>query len=129
AVVYGTLSNGDQTICYGDDPGIITFSTAASGGAGSFTYQWYYRDGVSGTCPTGTSTSGWTIISGATGSSYDPPSGAIISRTYAVQVDPTGTQDCGAATWATNCRKITVRAQLNYGTIASGDQEICSGGD
>lgn len=129
AVNFGTLTSGDQTICYGDDPGNITFSTAASGGAGTFTYQWYYKDGVSDACPTGTSTSGWTLISGATGTSYDPPSGSIVSRTYAVQVDPTGTQDCGVATWATGCRKITVRPELNFGTLAAGNEAVCFGGD
>ena len=110
----GTVANGDQTICYGGNPSNITFSTMPSGGAagGSFNYQWYYKNGVSGSCPSGTSTSGWTLISGATGNSYDPPSGLTTSRTYAVTVDPTGTPDCGVATWANNCRKVTVSATV-----------------
>lgn len=113
-VNYGTVASGDQTICYGDDPSNITFSVAPSGGAagGSFDYQWYYKNGVADPCPTGTSTSGWTLIGGATGNSYDPPSGLTTSRTYAVTVDPTGTPDCGPATWATSCRKVTVNAAL-----------------
>jgi Ig-like domain CHU_C associated/Secretion system C-terminal sorting domain len=106
----GTVASGDQTICNGGDPSNITFSVAPSGGAvgGSFNYQWYYKDGVADPCPTGTNVSGWTLISGATGSSYDPPSGLTTSRTYAVTVDPTGTPDCGVATWANSCRKVTV---------------------
>ena len=48
------------------------------------------------------------MIGGATGSSYDPPSGLTTTRTYAVTVDPTGTPDCGVATWANSCRKVTV---------------------
>jgi predicted outer membrane repeat protein len=109
-VDFGTVASGNQTICNGGDPSNITFSTAPSGGAagGSFNYQWYYKDGVADPCPTGTSTSGWTLISGATGNSYDPPSGLTTSRTYAVTVDPTGTPDCGVATWANSCRKVTV---------------------
>ncbi len=109
----GTVASGDQTICNGGDPSNITFSTAPSGGApgGSFDYQWYYKDGINA-CPSGTNTSGWTLISGATGNSYDPPSGLTVSRTYAVTVDPTGTTDCGPATWANGCRKVTVSPVL-----------------
>lgn len=110
----GTIANGDQTICNGGDPSNIIFSTMPSGGAagGSFNYQWYYTNGVSGSCPSGTNISGWTSISGATGNSYDPPSGLTTSRTYAVTVDPTGTPDCGIATWANSCRKVTVSPAL-----------------
>ena len=32
----------------------------------------------------------------------------LVSRTYAVQVDPTGSPDYGPATWANNCRKVVV---------------------
>jgi hypothetical protein len=91
AVNFGTLTSGDQTFCAGsNDPNNITFTTNPSGGAGTFTYQWYYQDGLPA-CPSGTSTAGWTLIGGATSNSYDPPAGLIASRTYAVQVDPTGT--------------------------------------
>jgi hypothetical protein len=55
AVNFGTVSSGDETVCNGGDPANITLSTAPSGGAGTFTYQWYYQDGLVG-CPTGTST-------------------------------------------------------------------------
>ena len=42
---YGTLINGDETICYGGDPSPISFATLPTG-AGTFTYQWYYQDGL-----------------------------------------------------------------------------------
>jgi hypothetical protein len=110
AVSFGTVSGGDESYCGGShDPSNITMSAAPSGGSGNFTYQWYYQDGLPA-CPSGTSAAGWTIISGATGSSYDPPSGLVVSRTYAVMVDATGSPDCGPATWAANCRKISVYA-------------------
>ena len=114
AVNSGTVANGNETICYGGNPSNITFSTLPSGGSvtGSFNYQWYYKDGVSGPCPAGTNTSGWILISGATGSSYDPPGGLTVSRTYAVTTDPTGITDCGPETWAGNCRKVTVSPAL-----------------
>jgi hypothetical protein len=121
------LTSGDQTFCAGsNDPSNITFSTAPSGGAGTYSYQWYYQDGLPA-CPSGTSTAGWTLIGGATSNSYDPPSGLTNSRTYAVLVDPTGTPDCGVATWANNCRKITVLPAVNFGTLTNGDQIFCAG--
>lgn len=106
AMSYGTVASGDEAICSGGDPSNITMSSPPVG-SGSFNYQWYYQDGLV-TCPTGTSTSGWTLISGATGSSYDPPSGLTNSRTYAVFVTPSGSPTCGTAQWASNCRKVTV---------------------
>ncbi|HJW28421.1 MAG TPA: hypothetical protein VJ508_04125, partial [Saprospiraceae bacterium] len=126
-VNFGTLTNADQTFCAGSiDPANITFSSVPSGGTGTFSYQWYYQDGLPA-CPSGTNTAGWTLISGATGTSYDPPAGLTISRTYAVQVDPTGSPDCAPGTWASGCRKITVLAAINYGTVASGDESFCAG--
>jgi hypothetical protein len=121
------LATGDETICNGGDPANIAFITAPSGGAGTFTYQWYYQDGLPA-CPSGTSTTGWTLIGGATNNTYDPPGGLTTNRTYAVQVDPTGSPDCGVATWATNCRKVTVLTPYNLGTIANGDETFCSTG-
>jgi hypothetical protein len=128
AVNLGTVNSADETICTGGDPANITFSTAPSGGTGTFTYQWYFQNGII-TCPTGTSTSGWNAIGGATGSSYDPPSGLTASRTYAVQVNPSGTPDCGAATWATSCRKVTVVADpvAPTATKSPADATVCAG--
>lgn len=107
AVDYGTVNATPEEICFGGDPGNITMSTAASGGSGSFTYQWYYQDGAVA-CPTGSSTTGWTAISLATSNSYDPASGLGLTRTYAVLVDATGSPDCGGAQWANACRTVTV---------------------
>ncbi|MEI7897759.1 MAG: SprB repeat-containing protein, partial [bacterium] len=125
AVNYGAVTTSEETICYNGDPSIITMSAPPSGGTGTFTYQWYYQSGII-TCPSGTSTSGWTLISGATAGSYDPPSGLTSSRTYAVFVDATGTPDCGAGNWATGCRKVTVQSAATAGTI-SANQTICNG--
>src|SRR4029079_14184582 len=127
AVNSGTVASADETVCNGGDPSNIVFSTAPSGGAGTFTYQSYYQDGLN-SCPSGTSTSGWTLIVGATSNSYDPPAGLTTSRTYAVQVDPSGSPDCGVATWANSCRKVTVLSALNLGTLTNGDETFCSAG-
>lgn len=124
----GTVLAADETLCNPADPSNITFSTLPSG-SGSFTYQWYFKNSLS-SCPTGSSTTGWTIISGATTTSFNPAAGATtLSRTFAVMVTPTGSTSCGTAQWANNCRKITVPAAVNYGTLAPGNQTIDFGGD
>jgi hypothetical protein len=97
---YGTLNGGNVTSCISIDPSPIVFSSFPSG---SPTYQWYSKAGIN-SCPTGTGTSGWTSISGATGSSLDP--GSISSSiTYACLVSVGG---CGSPTWANGCKTITV---------------------
>lgn len=129
AVNYGTITSADESFCNNTtiNPADITFSAAPSG-SGAFTYQWYYQDGIVD-CPTGTSTVGWTSISGATSNSYNPPSGLANSRTYACFVTPSGTPTCGVGTWANSCRKVTELPALDYGILSSGDETICSGGD
>lgn len=115
---YGTLSSGDQSICSVDLPNNISFSTLPSGGAGTFTYQWYSYTGLAGSCPSGTIIpGGWTLIALATSDNYSP-SVLTISMSYAVMVTPTGSPVCGSATWAGGCRKVTVTplsvATFNY---------------
>jgi hypothetical protein len=126
AVVSGTIASGNDTICVGGDPADITLSTPASGGSGTFNYQWYYQDGTPA-CPTGTSAVGWTSIAGATSSNYNPPSGLLATRTYAVMVDPTGSPDCGVSTWASSCRVVTVVADPTL-SAPTASTTICAGG-
>ncbi|MBK9984669.1 MAG: hypothetical protein IPP15_20280 [Saprospiraceae bacterium] len=63
-VDYGTVTSNDESLCTPADPSNITLSSPPSGGAGTFNYQWYYQDGLI-TCPSGTSTVGWTSIGGS----------------------------------------------------------------
>lgn len=120
----GTLSSGNQSFCSGGgNPNAISFSTLPSGAA-SFSYQWYFRDGLQ-TPPSGTSTSGWTVISGATANSYDPPAVITVSRSYACRVTPAG----GSAAFASGVRQITVLPAFSAGTISSGDQSFCGSGN
>jgi len=126
-ISFGTVNNTAEAICFGEDPSVITMSAAPSGGSGSFEYQWAFVNGALG-CPAGTGLSGFTEISGATSSSYDPPA-LTTTRTYAVRVDPVGSPDCAVETWATNCRVITVQPNVNFGTISSTPETICFGGD
>ena len=78
-VSFGTVSSGDESICIGGNPSNISLSVAPTGGAGTFNYQWYYKDGISD-CPEGTVNTGWNPITDATGSSYDPPTGLTASE-------------------------------------------------
>ncbi len=125
----GTLASGDQTFIGSGDPTAISFSTAATGGSGSFAYQWYSKAGIQA-APTGTSTTGWTLISGATSSTYNPGI-QTSSISYAVTVDATGTTDCGGLAWASGVRQITVNVGVfNPGILVDADQTFCStGGD
>lgn len=108
AINYGTLSAGDQTICSTTLPNIITFSTMPSGGAGSFSYQWYSYNGIPAGCPSGSSIpAGWTPVALANSDNYTPPA-LSSSMSYAVMVTPEGSPLCGTATWAGGCRQITV---------------------
>lgn len=126
----GTLASGNQTFTTSGDPAAISFSTSATGGSGTFAYQWYSKAGIQ-TAPTGTATTGWTAISGATSASYDPGV-QTASISYAVTVDATGSVDCGGAAWASGVRQITVNASTGFsaGTLTSSNQTFCStGGD
>lgn len=116
----GNITGGGGSLCSPADPGTMT--VAPSGGAGTYTYQWYYLDGAS--CP---STGSATSISGATSATYDPPSGLTTTRTYQVQVNPTGTPDCGAATWSNNCITVTVKPTPTA-TITNSAPTICNNG-
>ncbi|MCA1800701.1 MAG: PKD domain-containing protein, partial [Actinobacteria bacterium] len=63
----------DQIVCFDDDPAPITASTPASGGTGSYTYQWQMTTIAGGP---------YTNIPGATSATYDPPAGASVTTWY-----------------------------------------------
>lgn len=99
-----TTTTYSQTICAGQTASSIT-ATAASGANGSFSYQWYSQAG-NVSCPTGSSTVGWTPLTGETNLTLSP--GAVsATTTYALFVTATGANNCGGA-WASNCRVVIV---------------------
>jgi hypothetical protein len=99
-----TTTTNTQTICAGQTASSIT-ATAASGANGSFSYQWYSQAG-NVSCPTGSSTVGWTPLTGETNLTLSP--GAVsATTTYALFVTATGANNCGGA-WASNCRVVIV---------------------
>lgn len=135
----GTLASGDQAFCNNGNPGLIAFSSQPITGD-SATFQWYYQNGLV-SCPTGNSTSGWTLITGAVSNTFDPPAGLTTNRTYAVLVTPVARQGggigqpggsggivCGVATWASGCRKITINPGPVAAISANGPTTFCAGG-
>ncbi|MBS1506686.1 MAG: hypothetical protein JSS79_08575 [Bacteroidetes bacterium] len=69
-LVSGTAGPSNLSINYGSAPGVLTVS-AASGGNGTYTYQWQSSSAINGT---------YNAIAGATGTNYSP--GSLLSTTY-----------------------------------------------
>ncbi|EAY24439.1 conserved hypothetical protein [Microscilla marina ATCC 23134] len=83
AVDAGSIGSA-QTICSGGTPALLTSTTAASGGNGSFTYQWQSSgDGTN-----------FSNVSGATSATYQPP--ALSQNTYYRRTATSG-GGCGSA--------------------------------
>ena len=98
----GILS-GDETICFNTPPSQLS-APLASGGEGTYSYQWY-KDG--------------NIISGATSSTYQPLALTSTSN-YSVEVSDL----CGSLT--SNSITVTVLPDFLVGSLL-GSQTICFG--
>jgi RHS repeat-associated protein len=111
--VYSSLSGGSvsgaQTICYNTDGSLISNSSLASGGPGSFTYQWEKSENGGAS---------WSNISGATSTSYDPPVLAVTTNYHRVA---TASGGCGSVN--SNIITKTVNPILTSGSIGE-DQTI-----
>jgi uncharacterized protein (TIGR02145 family) len=115
-----TTTSLTETICANATASSI-IATAATGSSGSFTYQWYSQEG-NVPCPTGSSTTGWTLIPGETNLTYAP--GIVTSTTtYALYVTATGTNNCGGL-WSTDCRKVVVNPAPIVTDVTT---SVCSG--
>ena len=97
---FGSISNNGLL---SNNPNPITF-TSNPAGCPSFSYQWYSKSGVV-SAPTGSSTSGWTLIPGATSNTYDPPI-LFSSSSFACFVTPLSA--CGNAAWAGGVASFTI---------------------
>ncbi len=102
--------NGTQTICSGGNPTVLG---NASDGSLWVTYQWQYSDNNGGS---------WTSISGATGTTYDPPAGLTVTRWYRRVASTCG----GAADAISNTIVVTVNP-LPVATATPSTATICSG--
>jgi|GEM_PF-1436960 len=109
ALTAGTIA-ADQTLCSGAIPTPLTSSTAATGGTGSFAYQW----------ESSPNNANWTIIAGATGAAYEP--GPLTATTFFRRQVTSGA--CGPE--YSPSVTITVLPTLTAGTIAA-NQTVCAG--
>ncbi|AHJ97026.1 T9SS type B sorting domain-containing protein [Hymenobacter swuensis] len=109
ALTAGSIG-ADQTLCPGATPAPLTSTTPASGGTGTFIYQWE-------SSPNNTT---WTVISGATGPVFAP--GPLPATTYFRRRVTAGS--CGPE--VTAAVVLRVLPELLAGSIAA-DQDICAG--
>jgi len=106
----GSIGNA-HTICSGGDPS--TISNSSTGGAN--VYQWQYSN----------NNSSWVTISGATSSTYNPPSGLTANRWYKRR----GRKSCSSTLWSgwTSSIKVTVNSTANNPGIVSLPSSSCVG--
>ncbi|PJE40783.1 MAG: hypothetical protein CUR32_10350 [Flavobacterium sp.] len=113
--VTGGLIADNQTLC-GNNPAAFSVITPSTG-LGTLSYQWQRSTtGCSGP---------WTIISGATGATYDAPSGLVATTYYQrITYSTLNGVQCSAVS---NC--ITVTVNPVTGGAIGGNRTVCYGGD
>jgi hypothetical protein len=115
----GAITTTGETICYNGDPVEISSATAASGGDNSISYQWQ-KSTIDGS-------SNFTDITGATITSYDPPTG-LTQTTWYRRLAKDGT--CNTTFEAsTGVWQVTVHALFTAGAIATTGETICYNGN
>ncbi len=95
APVAGTMVSGNQTVCVGGAPTDID-ANASTGGAGTFTYQWYATISGCGAPATGTSATpapGWLAVS-ASSTGEDLPSAGVTQGMADLGGPTTGSTYC-----------------------------------
>lgn len=113
--VTGGVIADNQTLC-GNNPTAFTVITPSTG-SGTLSYQWQRSTtGCSGP---------WTIISGATGATYDAPSGLVATTYYQrITISTLNGVQCSAES---NC--VTVTLNPVTGGAIGGNRTVCYGGD
>ncbi|MEY2629193.1 MAG: hypothetical protein RLZZ469_88, partial [Bacteroidota bacterium] len=113
--VTGGVIADNQTLC-GNNPAAFSV-IAPSTGSGTLTYQWQRSTtGCSGP---------WTTISGATGATYDAPSGLVATTYYQrITISTLNGVQCSAES---NC--VTVTLNPVTGGAIGGNRTVCYGGD
>jgi len=106
ALVSGTISPASKNINYDSTAGTLT-TTAATGGSGTYTYQWYYSlDGNT-----------WTLATGATALTYAP---GLLTATHYYHIVSTS----NGATVTSASATVGVYPQLIAGTTSPATQAI-----
>ncbi|MFZ4414047.1 MAG: hypothetical protein ACOYOV_13265 [Bacteroidales bacterium] len=108
----GSISNTTQTICYAGTAAEIGNATAVSGGDNTITYSWRSSDD-----------SYTSVISGATASTYTPPSGLIATTSYRRYAHD---GSCNTSfVVSTGTHTVTVYNNFTAGVINSTGETIC----
>ncbi|GAB3242335.1 hypothetical protein GCM10027346_38480 [Hymenobacter seoulensis] len=108
----GTIA-ANQDICAGTTPNPLTSSSLASGGTGTFAYQW----------ESSTDNISWRAISGATSATYTP--GSLTATTYYRRRVTSGTGTC--ATEVSNVVTIQVRPVVTPSVTLAAPPVQCAG--
>src|SRR6056300_1709149 len=103
---------GNTTICSGGDPASFTSCSSASGGTGSYTYEWESSTNSGST---------WSAISSSNSTTYDVPSGLTQTTQYRRKVSD------GSNTAYSNTLTVTVNANPNSSGV-SVTNVSCNGG-
>lgn len=102
----GTIGS-PQTLCYNEDVAAFSSSAPASGGNGSYSYQWQYSDNGS---------TNWLDVGGANSETYDPGT-LTADRWYRRAVSS------GGLTEYSDTLKVTVHSQISAASMNT--QTIC----
>ena len=112
ALVAGTIG-ADQTSCAGATPAPLASTAGASGGTGTYSYQWESSaDNVT-----------WTAVAGATGADYAP--GPLSATTYFRRRVTAGTGTC--ATEVSNAVVVRVQPIVTIGVSLATPPVQCPG--
>lgn len=103
-----------QTLCLGAAP--LSLDVTATGGNGTFSYQWYSNS-------TNINTGG-TLISGATGNSYTPLTTLVGTKYYYCLVSQNSTSGCSVS--SATAAIVVISAPTNTTPLVSGT--LCQGG-
>jgi plastocyanin len=104
-----------SVVCLNGDASDLSFSFV--NGSGTTSYQWYSN--------TINSTTGGTPIPGATGPTYDPPTGTVGSLFYYVEIAFGGS---GCSTIVSNPAEVEVTPMPTIDIQPTPNQSICEGG-
>jgi hypothetical protein len=130
-IVAGSIGS-NQTICTNGDPAMLTsVSNATTTYSGGVKYIWLQYVGA--TAPT--SNTGATVVSGATGATYDPAAGSVTATTWFRRCAAPNSSTCTTYNGESNWVSVTVNTctTVNCSDIVAGsigsNQTICTNGD
>ncbi|MEC4049480.1 T9SS sorting signal type C domain-containing protein [Flavobacterium sp. SUN046] len=113
----GTIAT-DEAICSAGDPAAFTSSTLPTGNNGTLEYKWQ--------ASTTSASAGFSDISGATGTTYDAPSGLTVDTWYKrlSKVTCSGTW---ASSGESNVVHVSIKTAVAITSVTATDASVCSG--